>query len=202
MAPVEGDVLSYGTSDPGHTSIVTNSSVDGNGNGTIGVIEQNVAESGTAMLTMTNWVIQHDAYHIGTVASWMTTRPVSSQPTVVPTTAPTPVTYPTLAVQYSGVIHNTTYNLTATLAFTSILQNQNNFNGNVIVGKGTGLGGDGPITGVVQSNGAISFTDTISDGCCQATILMFVGTLHSDGSMSGTYSTDLNEQGTWQVTPG
>ena len=81
MAPIEGDVLGYGTSDPGHTSIVTNSRVDSNGNGTIDVIEQNVAKSGTAILTMTNWVIQHDSYHIGTVASWMTTRPVSSQPT-------------------------------------------------------------------------------------------------------------------------
>lgn len=101
MAPVEGDVLSYGTSDPGHASIVTSSSVDGNGNGSIDVIEQNVAESGTATLTMTNWAIQHDTYHIGTVASWMTTRNIqtvlgaSTTPTPTPTATPTPTPFPT-----------------------------------------------------------------------------------------------------------
>jgi hypothetical protein len=70
------DVLSYGATDPGHTSIVTSSSVDGNGNGTINVIEQNVGPSGTAQLTLNSWVIQHDPNHTGTVASWMTTRDI------------------------------------------------------------------------------------------------------------------------------
>jgi hypothetical protein len=96
FAPAEGDVLSYGTDDPGHTSIVTGSSVNGSGNGTINVIEQNVEASGTATLTMSNWIIQHDANHIGTVASWMTTLPVSSQQqTPTPTQIPAPVPTPT-----------------------------------------------------------------------------------------------------------
>lgn len=95
LVPTEGDVLSYGTEDPGHASIVVDSTGVKDGTGPIKVIEQNVAESGTAKLTMSNWIIQHDPNHIGTVASWMTTRPVTSQQ---PTPTPTPnilVVHPT-----------------------------------------------------------------------------------------------------------
>jgi len=111
MVPIEGDVLSYGPSDPGHTSIVTSSKVDSSGKGTIKVIEQNVAPSGTATLTMTNWKINHDTYHIGTVASWMTTRNIqtvlgastqAASSTPSPTRTPVP---PTLVVTPNPLNH-------------------------------------------------------------------------------------------------
>jgi hypothetical protein len=80
MAPLEGDVLSYGSStqsSSGHTSVVTGSSVDDNGNGTINVIEQNIEQAGVSTLTLANWVIQPDGNHFGSVSSWMTTMPLS-----------------------------------------------------------------------------------------------------------------------------
>jgi hypothetical protein len=62
--PQAGDVLSYGpTSLYGHTSVVTGSNVDGSGNGTITIIEQNVSNPSNGMETLkvTSW----------TVTSWM-----------------------------------------------------------------------------------------------------------------------------------
>jgi len=62
--PQAGDVLSYGTTSTyGHTSVVTGSNVDGSGNGTITIIEQNVTSPSNGMETLkvTDW----------TVTSWM-----------------------------------------------------------------------------------------------------------------------------------
>ncbi len=62
--PQAGDILSYGTTSTyGHTSLVTGSNVDGSGNGTITIIEQNVSNPSNGMETLkiTNW----------TVTSWM-----------------------------------------------------------------------------------------------------------------------------------
>ncbi len=57
-APVAGDVLSYGASDPyGHTSIVSSSNIDSNGNGSITVIEQNWSSNGTRTHTVSNWTV-------------------------------------------------------------------------------------------------------------------------------------------------
>ncbi len=58
-APKSGSVLSYGSTDPyGHTSIVSSANIDGSGNGTITVIEQNMSSSGTRTHTVSNWVVQ------------------------------------------------------------------------------------------------------------------------------------------------
>jgi hypothetical protein len=55
-APVAGDVLSYGaTSTNGHTSVVAGSSVDGSGNGSIDVIEENNSPGGSARLSVSGW---------------------------------------------------------------------------------------------------------------------------------------------------
>jgi len=57
-APQPNDILSYGsTSTSGHASIVTSSNIDGNGNGTITVIEQNSSPSGSNTLSVNNWVV-------------------------------------------------------------------------------------------------------------------------------------------------
>jgi len=57
--PMPGDVLSYGATDPyGHTSLVSASNVDSNGNGTITIVEQNWATTGTRTHTVLNWTVQ------------------------------------------------------------------------------------------------------------------------------------------------
>lgn len=57
--PNAGDVLSYGsTTLYGHTSVVTSSNIDANGNGTITVMEQNSTLTGTKNHSVLNWVVQ------------------------------------------------------------------------------------------------------------------------------------------------
>ena len=72
VAPQAGDVLSYGpTSTFGHASVVSNASVDGSGNGSVTVIEENNAASGESTLSVTNWLVAGNA---GSVSGWLTTR--------------------------------------------------------------------------------------------------------------------------------
>lgn len=113
--------------------------------------------------------------------------PVPTQPSI---------SYPRLASAYHGNVQNTTAGGMATLNLTSITQNQQNLNGNVVIGAG--LCGSGSFTGTIDTTGNINFTDTPTDAC--ATI-MFSGTMHSDGSLSGTYTLpSWNQQGTWEAT--
>jgi hypothetical protein len=59
--PQAGDALSYGTTSTyGHTSVVTGSNVDSNGNGTVTIIEQNVSNPSNGMetLAVTNWQVK------------------------------------------------------------------------------------------------------------------------------------------------
>lgn len=57
--PIAGDVLSYGPYDTyGHTSVVSASNIDSNGNGTITIIEQNWSSSGTRTHNVSNWTVQ------------------------------------------------------------------------------------------------------------------------------------------------
>jgi hypothetical protein len=68
-APQPGDVLSYGaTSTVGHTSVVIGSSVDGSGNGSITVMEQNASRTGTASISVSGWVVKPSWT---TVSGWL-----------------------------------------------------------------------------------------------------------------------------------
>jgi formylglycine-generating enzyme required for sulfatase activity len=61
-APASGDVISFLTdSSAGHVAIVTSANVDSNGNGTIGIIEQNWAGSGQRSIRVTNWRVGMNA---------------------------------------------------------------------------------------------------------------------------------------------
>lgn len=91
------------------------------------------------------------------------------------TTAP-PSSYPSLASTYQGSVHNSCCG-DATLTLTSIVQNQQEISGNVVIGPG--LSGSGPFTGTIMSDGSVSFTDTPTDG---ASTIFFIGTLNADGS--------------------
>jgi len=63
-APMEGDIISYGTVTPGHTSVVIASAVDGNGNGQITVMEQNdttgffTTNPGVDIHQVVGWVVK------------------------------------------------------------------------------------------------------------------------------------------------
>ena len=124
-----------------------------------------------------------------------TSTPVSTV-TTTPTATATPGSYPNLAASYQGTIHNTTYNIQTTFALASIVQNQGNIDGSVIIGPG--LYGTGPFTGTIGTDGNVNFTDNPTDG---ASTILFTGLLNADGSLSGTYSVpSTGEQGTWQTT--
>lgn len=57
-APQPGDVLAYGpASTNGHTSVVSTSTIDNNGNGSITVVEENSSASGTKNISVNNWVV-------------------------------------------------------------------------------------------------------------------------------------------------
>jgi hypothetical protein len=68
QAPQPGDIMSFGaTTTNGHTSVVVESQVDANGNGTIRTLNQNLGGSGTDILqgylnlTLNNWYVLGDA---------------------------------------------------------------------------------------------------------------------------------------------
>ena len=66
--PEPGDVLSYGpTTTYGHTSVVSASNIDLDGNGTITVIEQNSSATGVKTLTVASWYVQSSM----TVSGWL-----------------------------------------------------------------------------------------------------------------------------------
>ena len=57
--PHVGDVLSYGSATTyGHTSIVSSSSINSSGNGSITIVEQNWSGSGVRTHTVSNWWVQ------------------------------------------------------------------------------------------------------------------------------------------------
>jgi|GEM_PF-5634283 CHAP domain len=95
ITPVVGDVLSYSLN---HTAIVTGVNTDGS----INVIQQNVAWAGvpvpTETLQIRNGVIQPSTHGAGSVISWMTIQTVPFQhatPTPMPTPTPTNIPTPT-----------------------------------------------------------------------------------------------------------
>ena len=81
-APQPGDILSYYYFDPyGHTSVVVSSSVDGNGNGTIQVLQQNWdSPSPYSTLNVQNWTVNHSYVIMG----WLHDPSSDNQPPYKP----------------------------------------------------------------------------------------------------------------------
>ncbi|MEY9861112.1 hypothetical protein ABH935_006752 [Catenulispora sp. GAS73] len=80
--------LSWGESNNGHTAVVTGSSVNSSGNGSISIIEENYNDSGTGTVYVKDWVVQSVmASPVGTV-NWLH-NPADGGTTV---SAPTSVT--------------------------------------------------------------------------------------------------------------
>jgi len=113
-------------------------------------------------------------------------------------------TYPHIAGTYSGTIHNTTADITTSMNL-AIQQNQGNITGQFTVGSA--LQGNGPFSGTVDTSKHLRFTVQSYQGHAP---LLFVGTIQTDNSLSGTYcSTAPNGQcspsagagGNWKVVP-
>jgi hypothetical protein len=72
VAPVPGDVVSWPgfNNGPGHTAVVTDATVDGSGNGSIKVMEENGTIDGWDTYPVTNWVVGGGAY-LPNAAGWL-----------------------------------------------------------------------------------------------------------------------------------
>jgi len=132
--------------------------------------------------------------------STQNTTSVSQQLPVIrniPTSTPTVNTsYPNIAGQYSGTIHNILSNETTPMTLTGIAQNNNNVTGYFI-----GLHNEGPFTGVLDTSKHFLFTvkrDTQLP-------LFFDGVVRQDGNIVGNYCTldkagqCVGDYGVWSV---
>ena len=114
-----------------------------------------------------------------------------------PTPTATPVPYPHVASAYSGSVHNTTFNQNANMIMTSVTQDNGTLNGSIQFGLP--LIGSGSFTGTVTKSDAINFVVTSSDD--GGVMLTFSGTIEPQGFMSGTYTVNNGQKGTWRATP-
>lgn len=131
------------------------------------------------------------------------TVPVQPSPTVQPHITPAP-TYPVVQSTYAGTIHNSSANINGDMSLTAMQQQGSNISGMLTLSNG--LSGQAHLIGTVSSNNAIQFSVT---PYTQYLPLLFQGQVNSNGSMSGTYCSERNNQcdyagggyGTWQVAP-
>ncbi len=107
------------------------------------------------------------------------------------TSAVAPVVYPILFANYSGTFANTANGQSGAISLANKSQDQQNFTGNFLVS-----GVSYPLTGTVGSDNSIQFTITPNG----ATI-KFVGSVNTDGSLSGTYTATTGGNGTWKLLP-
>ncbi len=97
--PRAGDVISFGTTVPGHTAVVTSSSVDGSGNGSYTTLNENVGNEAVISFDIAGWLptTTHNGRSTGIppVADWLHDPSTSAGPqgpglsqTPAPTQAP------------------------------------------------------------------------------------------------------------------
>ncbi len=121
-----------------------------------------------------------------------------------------------VALSYQGTVHNTVRNMDATLSLSQIKQNSSYISGyytieaNFVSSSSYSIQSDfidsGYFTGEVTTDNKIRFFILSSDGLWP---LLFKGQFQSDGSISGSYSSYLNnhndassgEYGSWNVAP-
>lgn len=104
------------------------------------------------------------------------------------------VTYPNVAGEHSGTVDNLTYNTQANIHL-SLQQKQGDISGYLTVYEP--LVGSGPLTGRIDSDGQLNF-DVQCEGCNIQ--LSFVGSVHDDGTLGGTYTTSNDQNGEWYTT--
>ncbi len=71
---VPGDIITENGISPnssGHAVIITGVNLDGNGTGSISILEQNSSSNGSRMLHVTNWVVDPDAWTTYMIQGWL-----------------------------------------------------------------------------------------------------------------------------------
>lgn len=112
--------------------------------------------------------------------------------------------YPHLASSYQGIVQNTTAGESSLFTLT-IVQDQQAISGREQVGPGL-LAGSGPFTGTVGTDNSIHFTVNADDGSNAVTT--FTGSITSQNTLSGTYTTHFSypglgnqtQTGTWEAS--
>ncbi|HKV58566.1 MAG TPA: hypothetical protein VJO32_09790, partial [Ktedonobacteraceae bacterium] len=153
-------------------------------------------------------IVKNTRHPVAT-ATQTPTSTATAQPTATatqpPATTSTPASggYPTLENQYNGTLYNTNSGTNAPMTLNSISQTGGNIRGNFQVGPT--LLGSGPFTGTINTSGALQFVVSSSQ---VAEPLLFTGSVHNDGSMSGSYCSlksgkcdYSNGYGSWTVSP-
>ncbi|HCI80844.1 MAG TPA: hypothetical protein DHW02_14270 [Ktedonobacter sp.] len=131
------------------------------------------------------------------------TVPVQPSPTVQPHASPVQ-TYPVIQSTYNGTIHNSSANINGDMSLAAMQQQGANISGTLTLSNG--LYAQAHLTGTVSSNNTLAFLVT---PYTQYLPLLFQGQVNSNGSLSGTYCSERNNQcdyagggyGTWQVAP-
>ncbi len=126
--------------------------------------------------------------HLAAHATIPTPEVMLSPP--VPTSTPTLGLYPSIVGTYNGTIFDLATNISTTLSFTRIQQDQEHISGYLTVGSK--LQGSGPFSGTLDTTKRLQFMVTDSTG--QA-VLFFEGTMQSPTSLSGDYYRCGREQG-------
>jgi hypothetical protein len=71
---VPGDIIiedGLSQNSSGHAVIITGANLDGNGTGTISILEQNSSSNGSRSLHVTNWVVDPDAWTTYRIQGWL-----------------------------------------------------------------------------------------------------------------------------------
>ena len=108
------------------------------------------------------------------------------------TTATSQASYPRIAGNYTGRVHNTTYNVWAYASF-SFLQNQQNIGGSSTMYSP--LIGSGQIVGTITRDGYVQF---VVRDYLHNIALSYAGNIVGN-TLQGTYTTSNGEQGTWSI---
>lgn len=100
-----------------------------------------------------------------------------------------------VSADYTGTLHNTTYNINSTWQLTGVTESADGtISGQAVVVPP--LYGSGPFTGKVTGTTVTLRIDTGS-----GSYVDFTGTVAADGTMSGSYRTSGLQLGTWTLTP-
>lgn len=132
-----------------------------------------------------------------------TPTPVPATPTPQPTSGPV---YPSLASTYNGTIHDTSANISGVMSLTRVQQQNQGAKMSGYLLLTQGLSASSNFNGTVSTSGTLRF---IIAPYPQYLPLLFIGQINKDGSISGTYCSEQNNQcdysgggyGTWQVAP-
>ena len=119
-----GDVLTEdasGSNQYGHTAVITGVSLDGNGSGSINILEQNTSSNGNRALSVNNWTVQADPWTGLPVQGWLHVNTnlatATPTPTKTSTISPTPSDSPTTTLTFTPSSTRTPTN-TVTPTFT------------------------------------------------------------------------------------